>query len=1469
MTLVEPLRSASVELVLTACHGEHTAEDVRVELSHETPIGVLAAALAQHVGVVDPFADTDLALFCHRSGWLENDATVADADLRAGDRVEITAGRSFGRPPAGAGATAPGQSLVDLVITGGPDAGRRVPLLAGRYVVGRDGTSDIAIADPSISRNHLVLEVRGGRATVTDSGSRNGTAVEGVALAPRTARPLADGEQVEIGRTLLTIAPHAPRTVDGLTGPDATILFNRPPRVARPYEAPSFALSTPPSEAQRAKIPMGAALLPLAMGVAFALLVHQIAMLLFAVLSPVMIVWNAVADRRSGRSAFVRAAKTFREEVARTSEELAAARRLEVAERRRCAPDAGELVSRALGRLPTLWERRRADTDFLTLRLGTADQPSVIGVELPDGGGAELRAEAEPLAAPAAVPAVPAVADLAEGGTLGIWGARDRGTLLARWLLIQTATLRSPREVLVGACVAGEDEGDWSWLKWLPHVDGEALGVDGSLLSARDAESRGLLQELATVVRERTATMRERFGARVQDLGPAVVMLIDDRVGLDRAQVATVLEDGPAAGVHVIWLGQHERELPGGLGLLAKLSSEVARLDLVDVASGATIADVAAEGMDRDLADDVARALAPMRDIGATGTRSDIPKRVALPALLGISEGAAGEVLARWSRADGRLATPVGVAAGTPLTVDLRHDGPHALIAGTTGAGKSELLQSLIVGLAATLPPDRLTFLLIDYKGGAAFKEFAQMPHAVGMVTDLDEHLTHRALISLNAELKRREAVLAAAGAADLREMERRDPAGAPPSLVIVIDEFATLAKEVPAFVDGVVDVAQRGRSLGVHLVLATQRPGGVVSENIRANTNLRIALRVASDQDSEDVIGARDAGRIPRSLPGRGLARTGHEELTAFQAAYAGGHSLVAATAPAVMVRPFGFRAEPSAGASAGAAAAPPADEESDVRVLVRAIAAATEAAGISPPRAPWLPALAPVVDLESLDAAAERRASDAVAVCGLVDDPGHQRQEPLELDLAHTGSLLVYGASGAGKTAALRTIGASLALHASPRELTLYGLDCASRALAGIDALPHCGGVVTVEDEDRVRRLLLLLRREIDERQALLGRRGAFTLEDLRRLAPEEAPPRIVLLLDSYGGFTAAYERVDGGELVDLLPRLIADGRAAGVHVIATADRRNAVPPAVSSIIPWRLVLRMAEEDEYAALGLDARLTRGATLPPGRGFVRDKEMQLALVGADTSAEGQAAGMAALAQRLHDEHGDARAPRLRQLPPVVARTELVQNSGPWTAVLGVDEQRLDVITASAVDAHLVVAGPYRSGRSTALETITLGMRETTPGLRCCLVAPRRSPLTDLGWWDDIARGEEATNVLLQRLVDALDAGVDAPTLLVLDDANELAETSADQLLNVLVRRSRDSDLRVAGAFESTSLRTGWQPWIKDFKKAGQGLLLDPNQDLDGEILGVRLPRRTSATFPPGRGYAVIAGTPTLIQTAS
>ena len=353
----------------------------------------------------------------------------------------------------------------------------------------------------------------------------------------------------------------------------------------------------------------------------------------------------------------------------------------------------------------------------------------------------------------------------------------------------------------------------------------------------------------------------------------------------------------------------------------------------------------------------------------------------------------------------------VGQSAGEPLTLDLRSQGPHALVGGTTGAGKSEFLQSWVLGMAAGYSPDALTFLFVDYKGGAAFAECIALPHSVGLVTDLSPHLVRRALTSLNAELRYREHILNARKAKDLVELQRRGDPDAPPSLVIVVDEFAALVQEVPEFVDGVVNVAQRGRSLGLHLILATQRPAGVIKDNLRANTNLRVALRMADEADSDDVLGSPLAADFSPDIPGRGAAKTGpgpdHRVPDRLRRRVDG----PGRRAPAAGTARAGLRCGPALGGAVGGG--PAGRRRPRARTTSpgwsTTISEASRRAQLPAPRKPWLPELAATYDLQFL-----RQRSDTELVLGVLDDPERQEQRTVSFRPDVDGNLAVYGTGG-----------------------------------------------------------------------------------------------------------------------------------------------------------------------------------------------------------------------------------------------------------------------------------------------------------------------------------------------------------------------------------------------------------------------------------------------------------------------
>ncbi len=871
-------------------------------------------------------------------------------------------------------------------------------------------------------------------------------------------------------------------------------------------------------------------------------------------------------------------------------------------------------------------------------------------------------------------------------------------------------------------------------------------------------------------------------------------------------------------------------------------------------------------------ATDVARALAPLR-IGGEGIDGP-PASSRLLDLLAIDTPTAEAIRHRWRTVGPTTRVPLGESAQGVVAVDLVSDGPHALVAGTTGSGKSELLQTIIVGLAATNRPEQLTFVLIDYKGGAAFKDCAALPHTVGMVTDLDTHLTRRALSSLDAEVVRRERLLAAAGAKDLGDYMGTDAGSAAPlpRLVIVVDEFATLVDELPDFVTGLVGIAMRGRSLGVHLILATQRPSGVVSPVIRANTSLRLALRVTDDTESRDVLDIPDAARISAALPGRAFVRAGAAAPVEFHTARVGGRSPRRRAGPPTV--------HPDPWPAPGDLLEPPAaavdDTDTDLQEMVAAIRSAVEPDG-RPPRRPWLPPLPIAVSLADVDGcrpdSCDPDGCDLdgcdldVVPYALADHPAAQRRAPLGIDLTDGGSVLIAGGPRSGRSTALRTIAGSAARRFGPEDLHLYVLDCAGGALLCVADLPHCGAICDRQDVARGDRMLIRLAEEIDRRQAVLAAGGFASVAEQRARVPvAERLPWVLLLVDGWEGFHAAYDDVDGGRPVDTVLRLAREGAAAGLRVVVTGDRQ-ALTGRVSSLLPTKLVLRFADPVDYGLAGLSPRAVPDV-MPDGRMVLVDGavEAQVALLAPDPSGPAQVAALRGLARSTAPPCGGTGAGRLpfrvQALPGRVDASTLAVPAGAgrlWALVgVGGDDAAAVGVDLALDGPGFLVAGPARSGRSTALQAMAGSL--LARDVQVAVVAPRRSPLRALAGLPGV-RGVFGPGDA-GPLGDALE---DGPVVAVVDDVALLTDTAAGDVLTDLVK-SDDGGRAVIAAGRNDELAVLFRGPSVAVRASRCGLLLAPRPP-DGDLLGTRLPRGTGPPIP-GRGFLVVGGRSSAVQVA-
>ncbi|MFD9204692.1 FtsK/SpoIIIE domain-containing protein [Streptomyces sioyaensis] len=868
-----------------------------------------------------------------------------------------------------------------------------------------------------------------------------------------------------------------------------------------------------------------------------------------------------------------------------------------------------------------------------------------------------------------------------------------------------------------------------------------------------------------------------------------------------------------------------------------------------------------------------ARALAPLRDISGEAADSALPDAGRLLDVIGMEPPTAGAVVGRWQTGGQSTLAMVGESYDGPFGIDIRKDGPHGLIAGTTGSGKSELLQTIVAALAVANTPENMTFVLVDYKGGSAFKDCVHLPHTVGMVTDLDAHLVERALESLGAELHRRERILAQVGAKDIEDYQdqvRRHPGMAPlPRLLLVIDEFASMVRDMPDFVTGLVNIAQRGRSLGIHLMLATQRPSGVVSPEIRANTNLRIALRVTDGGESTDVIDSPEAGNISKSNPGRAYVRTGAASLIPFQSGRVGGRR--PGTVDPMALAPWTGELD-WAGLGRQALAKPAAakseeEEITDLKVLVDAIREANAHLQIPQQHSPWLPALAETVlpgDLPSVQA----QGALPPAPYGIEDLPASQSRRAAAIDFATFGHLLVAGAPRSGRSQVLRTIAGSLARTLSCADVHLYGIDCGNGALNALVKLPHCGAVVARNQSERATRLVRRLSAEASRRQELLAQYGFADIGEQRAGAPQDQRlPHIVLLLDRWEGWVSSLGELEHGELTDELLTLMREGASVGIHLVITGDRQL-LTGRISSLTEDKLALRLSDRTDFSMLGLNSRKVP-EEIAPGRAFRNETgtEIQFALLSEDATGQGQNAAMVAIGEGA--AHRDAAVPRAMRPFRVDSLPSRITLSQAWQHVdPAVSASRLwglvgvggDDLTAFGPDLAqglpgFVIAGPAKSGRSTVLMNLAatfVGRR----GARLVIAAPRTSPLRQLEGYQGVLAVFTDSDIEEDELREAVaTASLERPIVVLIDDGELLEDCDAEDEFKRLIATGAERGIGIVIAGDEDDVCSGFSGWQVDLKKSKRGLLLSPQDTSSGELIGVRLSRSAvGGPVTPGKG---------------
>ncbi|MEY9858696.1 S-DNA-T family DNA segregation ATPase FtsK/SpoIIIE [Catenulispora sp. GAS73] len=1186
------------------------------------------------------------------------------------------------------------------------------------------------------------------------------------------------------------------------------------------------------------------------------------------------------------------------------------------------SPDPDALWSLAM--TSRLWERRATDPDFGNVRIAVGPQRLAMRLVAPDTkpledldpiGAVALRSL---IRAHAEVPELPVGVALRSYARIALRGDEVVARDLARALLSQLTTFHAPADLRIAVCTSRTRAAEWSWVKWLPHAQHPTL-VDGAGPVRMVAEDLGDLEEMLGG----DLADRPRFrpgGSGHPEAAQWVIVLDGGRVPPE-----TQLAIGDAAGVMLLDLtGATSRD--GDRNLL-RLQADTDGVGLLRRGADGTD-DVQPIGRPDRLSVDQAEALARVLARVRIGSGAALPQPLDatcdLPTLLGLYDLDSYDPEEFWRHrtARDRLRLPIGVGAdGAPVELDIKESaqggvGPHGLIIGATGSGKSELLRTLVLGLAVMHSSETLNFVLVDFKGGATFLGLERLAHTSALITNLSEELPLVARMedALRGELVRRQELLRSAGNfTSVYDYERARAQGALleplPTLLVVVDEFSELLSTRPEFAELFVMIGRLGRSLGVHLLLASQRLEEGKLRGLETHLSYRICLRTFSAMESRMVIGVADAYELPGE-PGHGFVKSDVSTLTRFKAAYvSGAHQRRSGSVMREAVResrivPFGTSWIDPAVPVAGAAASDPvasgsgsgSGSGSDARAprMFDVLLDRIQGHG-RPAHRVWLPPLDVPVTLGELvgpvveDPEHGLLALDSpwrgtlCAPVGVEDRPFEQRRDPLVVDLSGAGGhVAIVGAPLSGKSTLLRTLISSLALTHTPAEVQFYCLDFGG-SLGALEGLPHVGSVASRLRPEAVRRTVAEVSALVEGREAAFSLHGIDSMAAYRRAVREGSAVAdgygdVFLVVDGWNQLRQEYEALE-----QTITRLAARGLAYGVHVVVATNRWADIRQALKESLATRLELRLGEPFESEMSRQVAADVPAAM--PGRGVTSDRLHFLAAmprIDGRTDDEGVGEALRALVQASKAAWPGEVAPEVRLLPRELTPEGLFagrpRDSETPGVALGLGEDDLaPVMVDFAVDPHFIVFGESTSGKSSVLRHLadSLVRGYEAEQARIVMVDYRRALLEAIGEPHLIAYAGSPTvaETTIRDLAQVLRGRLPGPEVspaqlrerswwsgadlyIVVDDYDLVATSAANPMLPLveLLPHSRDIGLHLIVARTSSgAARTMTDPVIRALRElATPGLLLSGGRE-DGPLIGTV----SAVAQPPGRGILV------------
>lgn len=1222
--------------------------------------------------------------------------------------------------------------------------------------VGRADDNDIVIKLPYVSNHHMIIKNESGHVRIEDCGSTNGIYLNGKNIDVAHIKSgdtisilsvkihLINGdillENVGTKATVKQIEDEFYSSVLKENSSDIRLSYKRSPRTREQLPQEDIMLAAVPNKGHKFEKGRGlySSLIGSGAMMAASMAVSTISPALLAaraasLVTPIVGIASSKGNtkrqskkndeyenaRRVKYGAYIDEQKAKIESIAKVQREVT----------NRENPTPAECISTIMELKRNLWERMVTDKDFLNVRIGMSydnlcisvkSRTDLNGFQLEDDEIRELTEQI--IEETRIVDNIPAKIDILHNNTIGVIGDRRKSINSIRNLLISLSALHCFTEVKIVGIFDESEREVWSPMRWLPHSWDDEKQV--CTLAFNREETHILCEQMYEMIKVRLENGRQNsFNL------PYYVFIIGTKALVENEPIMGILTaNHDNIGVSSIFMFDTMYSLPYGCKYIVDMDEGPCMYPSGEMNNRVFFTEDSPTS--NKVFDSFVRRMSAI-ELEGFATRGGVPESISFLEGYDVKTIEELNVWKRWttSKPYRSLAAPIGKMAGDKIFYFDIHEkmhGPHGLVAGTTGSGKSELLQTWILSMAVNYSPYDIAFVIIDYKGGGMANQLEPLPHVVGKITNIDSDIS-RALLSLDSENKRREILFEKYGVNHInkyQELYHNGQVSEPlPHLIIVADEFAELKKEESGFIDSLIKMARVGRSLGVHLVLATQKPSGVVDDQIWSNSQFQICLKVQNATDSREMIKRPDAAGITQ--PGRAYINSG-QLFELFQSFWSGASYSgkkdddFVKDCQVKIVGPLGNREKVISRKNESK------DSKDELTSIISYISDLAEQNGIKKLQGPWLPELPSILSLndviESLpvDALWAKPKEWLSIPVGIFDIPQKQLQGKQYIDFARDGHLAIYGISGSGKTTLLKTIVTSLCREFAPNDVNIYILDLSGWSLNIFESMPHVGSVALDGEDDKYEKFGKMIEKEMDERKRIFMKHAVSSLA-LYREGVSQDLPAIFIIIDNIVHLGELYPNLE-----PILINVAAHGTTYGIYLVYTSNGTTGVSYKIHQNTKNSIAFELKDKGDYPSMV--GRIANGK-LPnvPGRALIKGNPPTLfhtAMYESGTSEKERITNLNCLIKKLSEKWDGNEVKAIPVMADTVSIDELSDAYHVFERIpVGVDYDDIETAYIDVSENYCVmVAGNTHKDTSRILAMLWGLMKSKNHDCKICLI---------------------------------------------------------------------------------------------------------------------------------------------------